>query len=343
MNSHLAVEIQALTKIYRRQSGFWDLTRLSRAPEVPAIDRVSLAIERGEIFGLLGPNGSGKTTLIKMLCTLLLPTAGTARVCGYDTVRDGIEVKRRIGLVASDERSFYWRLTGRQNLNFFGALYGLSGRDLRRRVEEVLATLDLTALADVRFNEYSTGMKQKLAIARGALHRPQILFMDEPTRGLDPIASQGLLSLIRPRLVDAWGCTVILATHILREAEILCNRIAILKTGRILVSQTIDELRHRFQDREEHVIRVANLDDRSLSDLARIPGLLACRKGFQSNGFTDLEVELRKNSTALSELLGSIVRARGTILRCDRREPSLETMFHLLIGETAAVNQEGPC
>ena len=170
--------------------------------------------------------------------------------------------------------------------------------------------------------------------------------MDEPTKGLDPIATQDLLRLMRPRLVDAWGCTIILATHILKEAETICDRIAILKTGRVLVSQTIKELQGRFQDCEEHVIRVAHLDDRSLSGLSGIPGLLSCRKGVQSDGFTDLEVQLRKDSTALSELLGSIVQARGTILRCDRKEPTLETMFHSLVGDTAAPpagRQEGPC
>ena len=331
MTSAPAIETNGLTKRYRRQSGFKELIHLSLGPEILAVDGITLTVLPKEIFGLLGPNGSGKTTLIKMLCTLLLPTAGKARIDGCDIVHDEYKVKRLIGLVASDERSFYWRLTGRQNLHFFGTLYGLSPEELRRRVGELLEMFDLTALADVRFNEYSAGMKQKLAIARGMLHRPRVLFMDEPTKGLDPVSAKELLALIRPRVVDLWGCTIVLATHVLAEAEELCDRVAILKEGRVLLSRTVADLREGFSGHEDHVIKVQSLEDRHLPLFREIPGVVRCSTTAHRNGFMELEVRVRRDSSALPEMLTRIVHLNGKILGCERRGASLESVFHALM------------
>ncbi|UEC42610.1 MAG: hypothetical protein METHAR1v1_740008, partial [Methanothrix sp.] len=176
-----------LTKTFAAPRGIADLLHRRPSPGgVTPVAGVDLLIRKGEVFGILGPNGAGKTTLIKILCTLVLPTAGAAKVNGYDVVRESGRVRDSIGLVTTDERSFYWRLTGRQNLEFFASLHNFYSDDGREIVEELLEVVDLKDAADVRFLNYSAGMKQRMAIARGLLNDPAVLFMDEPTRSLDP-------------------------------------------------------------------------------------------------------------------------------------------------------------
>ncbi|MBI5870189.1 MAG: ABC transporter ATP-binding protein [Actinobacteria bacterium] len=206
-----------------------------------AVRDISLSIERGEIFGLLGPNGAGKTTLTKMLCTLLLPTSGSASICGFDLARQQAKVKSRIALISSEERSFYWRLSGRQNLDFFAALHGLSKKTAQKRISEVLEIVEMSDAADRRFQEYSTGMKQRMGLARGLLADPEVFFMDEPTKGLDPIAAWQLHEFIRNRLAAA-GKTVVIATHHLAEAEQICDRVGIMYNGGMLASGPVKEL-----------------------------------------------------------------------------------------------------
>ncbi|MEK7816918.1 MAG: ABC transporter ATP-binding protein, partial [Actinomycetota bacterium] len=154
------------------------------------MNNVNLTVNRGEIFGLLGPNGAGKTTLTKMLCTLILPTRGEATICGHDLIGQQGKIKSSIALISSEERSFYWRLSGRENLRFFAALYGLSRSRAEKRIPELLVQVDMEAAAERRFQEYSTGMKQRMALARGLLADPEVFFMDEPTKGLDPVATR---------------------------------------------------------------------------------------------------------------------------------------------------------
>ena len=185
----LALETSGLTKRYPHQRGLLEVLRSLPARETLALDDVTFSVEPGEVFGLLGPNGSGKTTCLKLLSTILSPTAGRAVVCGHDVVREARTVRRLVALVSGEERSHYWRLTGRQNLEFFGRLFYLDQRTIGRRTDELLDVFDLSRFADVRVAEYSTGMKQKLSIARGLLSSPRLLFLDEPTRGLDPVAA----------------------------------------------------------------------------------------------------------------------------------------------------------
>jgi ABC-2 type transport system ATP-binding protein len=206
-----------------------------------AVRDVDLTVERGEIFGLLGPNGAGKTTLTKMLCTLLLPSSGSATICGYDLVKQQAKIKQSIALISSEERSFYWRLSGRENLKFFAALYGLTAAYTKQRIPEVLELVHMTEAADRRFQEYSTGMKQRMALARGLLADPEIFFMDEPTKGLDPVAVRQLHEFIRDQLVSQ-GKTVILATHHLVEAEQVCDRVGIMHGGEMKACGRVRDL-----------------------------------------------------------------------------------------------------
>ena len=226
--SAAAIETASLTKVFRPRASFFR----SAAPKT-AVDAVTFAVRDGELFVLLGKNGAGKTTLVKMLATLVLPTSGSARVFGRDVdVKDG-EVRKLIGLASPDERSFFWRLTGRQNLEFFGALHGLRGRSLRRRIDELCARLEIAEFADRRFDGYSSGMKQRVALARSLLGSPRLLFLDEPTRSLDPAAQKQTRALIHS--LSREGLTVVLVTHQLDEARELAHRIGFMDAGRLRV------------------------------------------------------------------------------------------------------------
>jgi ABC-2 type transport system ATP-binding protein len=200
---------------------------------VTALDGLDLEVGRGRVFCLLGPNGAGKTTLIKILATLVLPDGGRAMVEGHDVALEPGPAKRAVGYAVSDERSFYWRLTGRQNLEFFGALYGLRGPARERRIDELLRIVGLDEAADLRFNGYSTGMRQMLGFARAMLADAAILLVDEPTRSLDPQAADRIRSFLREELAGREGKTILWATHDLGEAADCADDIAVISRGRI--------------------------------------------------------------------------------------------------------------
>ncbi len=239
-----AIQTHQLIKQYPQNQTWKNLFKW-RELDPPAVNQVSLAIPEGEIFGLLGPNGAGKTTLVKMLSTLITPTSGSALVNGYRLSQER-HIKASLGLVTSDERSFYWRLSGLENLKFFAALHGMPKANVPERVDEVLALVGLTEKARQPFRTYSTGMRQRLSIARALLHQPKILFLDEPTKGLDPSVTRQLHALIREKLTQQEGITVFLTTHRLDEAETLCDRIAVMNKGKILACGTLGELREEF-------------------------------------------------------------------------------------------------
>ena len=245
MNS---IETERLTKRFRLLNSYRDLLLYpwQRSTKL-AVDELTLTVNGGELFGLLGENGAGKTTLIRMLSTTLLPTSGRGVVAGHDVVREPHQVRRMIGLVTGDERSFYWRLTGRQNLVYFATLYHLSSHEMRPRVDALLETLGIGQYADQPFNTYSAGTRQKFAIARGLLTDPQLLFLDEPTRSLDPIAADEVRRYISQHIVGDLGRTVLLATHTLSEAEAICSRVGIIRHGRLVAIGSMDELRRRMK------------------------------------------------------------------------------------------------
>jgi len=239
-----SIETHDLTKKFALQKGFTDSLRHPfRKDEITAVEKVNITIGKGELFGILGPNGAGKTTLIKMLCTLILPTEGTAYVNGYNIAGDSGKVRESIGFITTDERSFYWRLTGRQNLIFFASLHNFYSYDAQKRVDELLNIVGLINRANDKFLSYSAGMKQRMAIARGLLNNPEVVFMDEPTKGLDPGAAQNLRGFIKERIVKEQGKTVFLSTHHLGEAEQLCGRIAIIDEGELRVIGSPEELK----------------------------------------------------------------------------------------------------
>jgi sodium transport system ATP-binding protein len=230
--SEMLVAANGLTKTFR-----------SRRGAVHAVSDVSFECPTGEIFGLLGPNGAGKTTTLRMLATILTPTAGTATIAGFDVHSQPGEVRERIGFLAT-ETGLYDRFTARETLRFFGRINNLSSEEIRRRSDEIFATLDMTELGDRRVGTFSTGEKQKLSLARSTLHDPPVLILDEPTFGLDVMAARTVVETIG--LFREQGRTILLSTHIMRVAEKLCDRIGILYRGRLHALGTLNELTKRF-------------------------------------------------------------------------------------------------
>src|SRR5438067_8715527 len=233
-----AVDVQEIHRVF---------TPRRRAP-VTALDGVSLSIPSGEVHGLLGPNGAGKTTLVKILSTVLLPTAGRASVCGHDVVGDTKAVRPLIGIVFGGERGLYTRLTARQNIEYWGALYRLPGTEIKRRSAALLERVGLTDRADQRVEEFSRGMKQRLHLARGLVGDARVLFLDEPTTGMDPLAAREFRSLIGE--LKGEGRTILLTTHDMVEAETVCDRVTLIDRGTILATEsprTLGRVISRFQ------------------------------------------------------------------------------------------------
>ena len=214
-----------------------------------ALDHVNLEIRTGELFGLLGPNGAGKTTLVKCLSTILIPDEGTAIINGFDIRKQTTLVRASLGMVIGGERTLYWKLTARDNLMYFASLYKMPRKRIKERVDELLGTMNLLDRADERLEDYSTGMRQKVAIARALLHDPPVLLLDEPTLGLDPTFSRQIRNQIR-ELSKKEGKTVLLATHYMEEADELCDRIAIINEGKNVAVGTPDRLKAMVKETE---------------------------------------------------------------------------------------------
>ncbi|HEU5264034.1 MAG TPA: ABC transporter ATP-binding protein [Gaiellaceae bacterium] len=319
-----AIEAIDLHRTYRTTTG-----SVRRRPlDVEAVRGVSFEIEEGELFGLLGPNGAGKTTTIKMLITLLIPTSGTARVLGHDVVRDAQWVRRHIGYVFGGERGLYERLSGLDNLRYFAELYGVEARIQGRRIDELLELVALKGRERERVEGYSRGMKQRLHVARGLLHDPPVLFLDEPTIGLDPVGARELRALIAS--LAQGGKTVLLTTHYMFEADALCDRIAVIAKGRIVAEGTPGEL--KSQVAEGHVVEVETfgIDDAALARVRSLPGARS------------VSVEEREQAQVLIVQSASDVELTAAILasldgttvgRVSAREPTLEDAYVALVAE----------
>jgi ABC-2 type transport system ATP-binding protein len=323
------IEAQHLVKRFRPLRTYGDLVRYPfKRPTILAVDDVSLRIEQGEVFGILGPNGAGKTTLVRMLSTGLVPTSGTACVAGIDVVREPQRVRALIGVVPSDEDSFYYRLSGRRNLEFFASLVGLHGRVGRSRVDEVLELVDMREVADRQFRTYSTGMRQRLSVARGLLGRPEVLFLDEPTRALDPIAAREVRMLIREHIVEGLGRTVILATNQMGEAEALCDRVALVRAGRILSEGSVEGLRDALSYGVRCELRLAELPAGLQEALGGVPGVLAVEV---APGAADeprsLHLTLAEDGPVVAAVLRETIEHGAEVHGCKTGQVSLEEIF----------------
>ena len=261
----LAVECEDLRRVYVSRNA------LGRKRETMALDGLSLTIPGGIVFGVLGPNGAGKTTLVRILSTLLTPSSGYARVAGFDVVRQARDVRRHIGQVLGGDRGYYGRLSGKENLLYFAALNHMSPSLASRRVDEMLETVGLVESRDVLMERYSRGMKQRIHIARGLLMDPDILFLDEPTIGLDPFGAQELRQLI-PEMASQ-GKTILLTTHYMFEADALCQTVAMVNKGKLVALGSPTDIKRRFS--KISVVEVTVKEDlKGLADeLARLEGV----------------------------------------------------------------------
>ena len=328
-----AVFTAGLSKSFSSRRKLADLIRhpFTRTERIRALRGVDLEIRRGEIFGLLGPNGAGKTTLLKILSSLVLPDAGEARVNGCDIAKNEMGVRRAIGYVTSDERSFYWRLSGRQNLIFFARLFHVPAATIPERVDSLLRRVDLQAKGNEPFSAFSSGMKQRLAIGRALLHDPPILFLDEPTRSLDPVTARHIREFIRDKLAAEGGKTILLATHNLHEAAALCHRMAILNRGQVRRVGRLDDFRALFAAHRTYRI---DLDRRV--DLEGAGRVVSDDAGGEENdtGMVRLLVELDQDSDgALSALMARLAASGARVLEFTRQEPPLEDLFDRLFSE----------
>jgi len=319
------IEADDLRRTYSTTTGVIRRRRIA----VEAVRGVSFQVEDGELFGLLGPNGAGKTTTIKMLITLLLPTEGTARVLGYDVVEDSREVRKRIGYVFGGDRGLYERLPGLDNLKYFAELYGVPPREQKKRIEELLELVGLTGREKERVEGYSRGMRQRLHIARGLLHDPQVVFLDEPTIGVDPVGARELRQTIST-LVEA-GKTVLLTTHYMFEADALCDRIAVIAKGEIVAQGTPSDLKNRVRDGKVVEIEVYGIAEATIETLREIAGVRAVAVEEREQAqllVVQTETDVELTHTLLGHLNGSNVG------RIAAREPTLEDAYVALVSES---------
>ena len=315
--SRHVVEVDGLRREFRGGKGL-----KKRGGPITALDGVDLTIADGELLGLLGPNGAGKTTLVKILSTVLLPSAGTARILGHDVVLETAAVRPLLGIVLGGERGLYGRLTARQNLRYWAALYKVASAAGRRRADELLERVGLADRADDAVETFSRGMKQRLHLARGLIGDPRVLFLDEPTTGMDPVAARDFRRLVTE--LRGEGRTILLTTHDMAEAEALCDRVALIDRGRLLAVETPRVLSGWITDIER--IDVEGAPDHVVQELETLPGVTAVTA--TGEGAVRIHVVSREATTVVLERL---VTARVTSIRTSL--PSLEEVYVHLFGE----------
>lgn len=286
-----AIQVEQLSKAFPKTGGYRDMLTFWRRQYRPALQDVTLQIPRGGVFGILGPNGAGKTTLLKVLAGLITPDAGAVSLEGVDVTGDPTRAKALLTYVPADERTLYWRLTGRQNLQFFAVLNEIPARERKRRVAEVLDLVGLTDHADERVIKYSTGMKQRLAIARGILCNPGILLLDEPTRSLDPAAARQLQRFIKEELALRLGKTVVLATHNMEEATDLCELVAILHRGQVRAWDRATAIAEKLSGVTRFAVTLNGSTNGVVGQLQALPGILSASRT-AGGGAEDLSLEL---------------------------------------------------
>ncbi len=316
------VEAVDLSRSYRTRVGTWKREK----KVVEAVRGVSFDIEAGELFGLLGPNGAGKTTTIKMLITLLLPSSGTARVLGHDVVEDPREVRRRVGYVFGGDRGLYERLNALDNLRYFAELYGVPPREQRQRIGMLLELVGLAGREKERVEGFSRGMRQRLHIARGLLHDPDVLFLDEPTIGIDPVGARELRATIG--LLKEQGKTILLTTHYMFEADALCDRIAVISSGRVVAEGTPATLKARVTEGRVVEVETFELPDGALDAVRALAGVRSVAVEERAAAQV-LLVQVESGAEVTSAVLGCL--GGTTVGRVSAREPTLEDAYVELV------------
>ena len=310
----------------------WPFAKKEPKAMFTAVNGVDLQIKRGEIFGLLGPNGAGKSTTIRMLCTLLEPTSGTAQVNGFDIVKQANDVRRSLGTVLAGERSIYWKLTGRENLEYFAALYHIPPGIAKKRVEELIERMEIKDRSNELVEKYSTGMRQRIAIAKALLARPPILLLDEPTLGLDPQAARRVRELIAELKQE--GHTILLTTHYMEEADQLSDRIGIIDTGKVIALDTPEGLKRRIDQKEVIRLELTGWHDEIAEKLKSISGIESITTHQQGEAdLWEVSLHAQNSRTAIPRIVEQISGNGTRLVNMNIVKPSLEDVFIHLTGK----------
>lgn len=321
-----AIDVSHLRRIFSSQIGVIKRT----TKEVVAVDDVSFGIQEGELFGLLGPNGAGKTTTVKMLTTLLIPTSGSASVKGFDVVARADEVRKRIGFIFGGERGLYWRLSGIDNLRYFASLYNVDYDITKKRIPYLLEMVGLNGRGDEKVQGYSRGMKQRLHVARTLLHDPDVLFLDEPTLGLDPVGAREFRQVILN--LQSEKKTILLTTHYMFEADALCDRIAIIDHGRIIASDTPGGLKSHVRDLNVVEVETFGVPEAVIGKLRALP--FAESLSVEDQGQKQmLLIQTSRGAEAVPDVMSALEGLK--VGRVIVREPTLEDAYVRLVGGKA--------
>ena len=317
------ISVKNLKRIYKTTTGV--IRRKTK--EVEAVKDISFEISKGELFGLLGPNGAGKTTTTKVLTTLLIPNAGEVKINGLDIVKDANEIRKQIGFIFGGERGLYWRLSGIDNLRYFASLYHIEPEVLKKRIPYLLDLVGLKGRGDERVEGYSRGMKQRLHVARTLLHDPDILFLDEPTIGLDPVGAREFREVIRD--LQAEKKTILLTTHYMFEADSLSDRVAVIDDGIIVALDTPSALKKHVRDLSVVEIETFGIAEIVVNKIRALPFVDAVSTREQDQRQV-LLVQTERGAEAVPDLMKSLEGQR--VGRVTVREPTLEDAYVRLVG-----------
>jgi ABC-2 type transport system ATP-binding protein len=328
------VVVSELTKRFSSRASVREMVRGRFRKVATVVDDVSFEIHEGEIFGVLGPNGAGKTTIFKMLSTLVVPDDGNVTICGNDIWTEAAQVRSRLAAVSSDERSLNWRLSARENLLLFAALHKVPRREADEVVSAVLQRVGLEASGQKMVAAFSSGMRQRLLIARSLLARPRVLLLDEPTRALDPISAHDLRQFLRSELVERQRCTIVLATHNAEEAFGFCDRIIVLNKGRVLATGTPSDLRAQYGEERFRIV-TAEPDHPCFFRLEAM-GVLRRRTVSDRtiDGWRTLECSIAGDSSRTANVLDVLHENGVRVARLERVEPSLADLIARIIEAT---------
>ena len=321
--SETVITVSNVRRVYKTEIGMFKKTK----KEVEALKGISFSINKGEIFGLLGPNGAGKTTMIKLLTTMLIPDSGKISILGMDPVTQHMKVRPHINFILGGERNLYWRLSAYDNLAYFADLYKVPRHEQKNRILELLELVGLEDVAHQRVETFSKGMKQRLQIARGLINRPHILFLDEPSIGLDPVSARRLRDILLK--LNEQGTTILLTTHYMYEADELCDRIAFIDKGELIMVDTPENMKRKTAGLSIIECKLTGVDASIIEDLSRLPHVRHV-KHEQDEIMTTIRLQTEMPQTVIPEIYKLVDETRISDLAI--MQPTLEDVYVQLVG-----------